>query len=181
MIRLVGGSRSSPSRTRDILRWPSLARSAQYPNVITIPFENPNPANPSVEPATIAWSTSEEPAAPGTSARPNDPVQLPVASVETGKENHAPCFSMSSSSGHTPSAEATAGTGDTKSPLYISIISQIFVPLGLCFVIQQTSTLDPIDIWAAILAGHATRCVLSVIRFKQGKWRNIAVGIHEKR
>lgn len=73
------------------------------------------------------------------------------------------------------------GTGDTKSPLYISIISQIFVPLGLCFVIQQTSTLDPIDIWAAILAGHATRCVLSVIRFKQGKWRNIAVSIDEKR
>lgn len=73
------------------------------------------------------------------------------------------------------------GTGDTKSPLYISIISQIFVPLGLCFVIQQTSTLDPIDIWAAILAGHATRCVLSVVRFKQGKWRNIAVNIDEKR
>jgi putative MATE family efflux protein len=72
------------------------------------------------------------------------------------------------------------GTGDTKSPLYISIVSQIVVPLGLCFVIQQTSTLDPIDIWAAILAGHATRCVLSVVRFKQGKWRNIAVDIEQK-
>ena len=30
------------------------------------------------------------------------------------------------------------GTGDTKSPLYISIISQVVVPLGICFVIQQT-------------------------------------------
>ena len=67
------------------------------------------------------------------------------------------------------------GTGDTRSPLYISIISQIIVPLGTCFVIQQTGTLDPLDIWLAILAGHATRCVLSVIRFRQGKWRNIAV------
>ena len=28
------------------------------------------------------------------------------------------------------------GTGDTKSPLYISIVSQIIVPLGICFVIQ---------------------------------------------
>ena len=73
------------------------------------------------------------------------------------------------------------GTGDTKSPLYISIISQIVVPLGLCFVIKQTSTLDPIDIWIAILAGHATRCVLSVIRFRQGKWRAIAVDIDQKR
>ena len=67
------------------------------------------------------------------------------------------------------------GTGDTRSPLYISIISQVVVPLGICFVIQQTGTLDPMDIWVAILAGHATRCVLSVIRFRQGKWRNIAV------
>ncbi len=69
------------------------------------------------------------------------------------------------------------GTGDTRSPLYISIISQIIVPLSICFVIQQTSTLDPIDIWIAILVGHATRCTLSVIRFKQGKWRGIAVDI----
>jgi MATE family, multidrug efflux pump len=67
------------------------------------------------------------------------------------------------------------GTGDTKSPLYISVISQIIVPLGTCFVIQQTGTLDPIDIWLAIFAGHATRCVLSVVRFRQGKWRNIRV------
>jgi len=73
------------------------------------------------------------------------------------------------------------GTGDTKSPLYISIISQMVVPLGLCFVIKEVSTLDPIDIWAAILAGHATRCVLSVVRFKQGKWRNISVDIDQKR
>jgi putative MATE family efflux protein len=69
------------------------------------------------------------------------------------------------------------GTGDTKSPLYISIVSQIIVPLGICFVIQRTSTLDPLEIWLAILAGHATRCVLSVIRFNQGRWRQIAVDI----
>ena len=67
------------------------------------------------------------------------------------------------------------GTGDTRSPLYISIVSQMIVPLGICFVIQQTSRLDPIDIWLAILAGHITRCALSVLRFRQGKWRNIAV------
>ena len=67
------------------------------------------------------------------------------------------------------------GTGDTRSPLYISIVSQVAVPLGVCFVIQRVATLDPIDIWLAILAGHATRCALSVFRFNQGLWRNIAV------
>lgn len=73
------------------------------------------------------------------------------------------------------------GTGDTRSPLYISIISQIVVPLGICFVIRQISTLDPIDIWIAILVGHMTRCALSVVRFKQGKWRKIAVDIEPQR
>ena len=69
------------------------------------------------------------------------------------------------------------GTGDTRSPLYISIVSQVIVPLGICFVIRRTSTLDPLDIWIAILVGHATRCALSVMRFNQGKWRSIAVDI----
>jgi Na+-driven multidrug efflux pump len=72
------------------------------------------------------------------------------------------------------------GTGDTRSPLYISIVSQIVIPLGICFIVQQTGRLDPIDIWIAILAGHATRCFLSVVRFKQGRWRMIAVNIDSK-
>ena len=70
------------------------------------------------------------------------------------------------------------GTGDTRSPLYISIVSQVLVPLGICFAIQQISTLQPIHIWVAILIGHATRAALSIVRFNQGKWRHIAVDIH---
>jgi putative MATE family efflux protein len=69
------------------------------------------------------------------------------------------------------------GTGDTKSPLYISIVSQIIVPLGICFVVKHTSVLDPIDIWIAILVGHATRCTLSILRFNQGKWRSISIDV----
>ena len=71
------------------------------------------------------------------------------------------------------------GTGDTKSPLYISIISQVAIPLGICFVIKELGTLEPIHIWLAILAGHIARCVLSVARFLQGKWRSIAVDIEQ--
>ena len=69
------------------------------------------------------------------------------------------------------------GTGDTRSPLYISIVSQVVVPLGICFVVQQMGTLDPMDIWIAILVGHVTRCALSVARFRQGRWRGIVVDI----
>jgi putative MATE family efflux protein len=73
------------------------------------------------------------------------------------------------------------GTGDTRSPLYISIVSQIVVPLGLCTVLQSTRGLHPADIWTAILAGHATRCILSVTRFRQEKWRHIRVDIEPAR
>ena len=69
------------------------------------------------------------------------------------------------------------GTGDTRSPLYISIISQVVIPIGLCSFIQITRGLDASDIWLAIVLGHVARATLSVIRFRQGKWRDIAVDI----
>jgi putative MATE family efflux protein len=73
------------------------------------------------------------------------------------------------------------GTGDTKSPLYISVVSQVLVPLGICYTIDLAGTLQPLHIWIAILVGHATRCGLSVIRFNQGKWRHIRVDIDDRR
>lgn len=72
---------------------------------------------------------------------------------------------------------ALQGTGDTKSPLYISIVSQIVIPLGMCWVIQETRGLQATDIWLAIVLGHATRCFLSWGRFRQEKWRDIEVDI----
>ena len=73
------------------------------------------------------------------------------------------------------------GTGDTRSPLYISIISQVIVPLGLCTLLQALYGLEADHIWMAIVIGHATRATLSVIRFRQGKWRGIAVDIEPAR
>ena len=73
------------------------------------------------------------------------------------------------------------GAGDTRGPLYISIVSQIVIPLGLCTLYQATRGLEPGDIWLAIVLGHLTRAVLSVVRFKQGRWRNITVDIEPAR
>ncbi len=69
------------------------------------------------------------------------------------------------------------GTGDTKSPLFISIISQVLLPVGICFFIKQTGTLEPIHIWIAVLVGHFTRFLLSFLRFNQQRWRRINVDI----
>ena len=73
------------------------------------------------------------------------------------------------------------GTGDTRSPLFISVVSQIGIPIGLCTIFQTTGGLEPREIWLAIVLGHLTRAALSVIRFKQGKWRHIAVDIEPAR
>jgi putative MATE family efflux protein len=73
------------------------------------------------------------------------------------------------------------GTGDTRSPLYISIVSQIVVPIGICSALQAMRGLEPHDIWLAIVLGHLTRAALSVARFRQGKWRHIAVDIEPAR
>jgi Na+-driven multidrug efflux pump len=73
------------------------------------------------------------------------------------------------------------GSGDTRSPLYISIISQVIVPLGLCSILQATYGLQAMHIWTAIVIGHAIRASLSVARFRQEKWRGIAVDIEPAR
>jgi putative MATE family efflux protein len=67
------------------------------------------------------------------------------------------------------------GTGDTRSPLVITLISQVAIPIGLCTVLQGMRQLQPGDIWLAILLGHFTRGALSFLRFRQGKWRSIKV------
>jgi putative MATE family efflux protein len=72
---------------------------------------------------------------------------------------------------------ALQGTGDTRSPMYISIFSQLILPLGICALLDMSHGLRPADIWLAIVIGHFTRCALSMLRFHQGKWRHIEVSI----
>jgi putative MATE family efflux protein len=76
---------------------------------------------------------------------------------------------------------ALQGAGDTRSPLYISILSQVVVPIGLCSWLQMTRGLEPADIWLAIVLGHMARATLSVARFRQGKWRNISIDVGSAR
>jgi putative MATE family efflux protein len=71
------------------------------------------------------------------------------------------------------------GTGDTKSPLFITLIAQIGVPLGICFYLQAAGHLQASGIWLAIVLGHFTRCVLSAARFHQGRWKDIKMDVHQ--
>jgi putative MATE family efflux protein len=72
------------------------------------------------------------------------------------------------------------GTGDTRSPLYITLVSQFALPIGFLTFMQATGTLQTWQVWLAIVMGHATRCALSVWRFEQGKWRGIELGVRAR-
>jgi putative MATE family efflux protein len=67
------------------------------------------------------------------------------------------------------------GTGDTRGPLYITLVSQVAIPMGLCFTLQAMNRLEASGVWTAIVLGHATRCALTVWRFEQGRWKQITV------
>jgi putative MATE family efflux protein len=69
------------------------------------------------------------------------------------------------------------GTGDTRSPLFITLASQLAIPIGWCSVVQMMRPLLASDIWLAIVLGHFARGALSMLRFRQGKWRHIKVEI----
>ncbi|MBI4852434.1 MAG: MATE family efflux transporter [Acidobacteria bacterium] len=62
------------------------------------------------------------------------------------------------------------GTGDTRSPLYISLVSQVALPISLCLLIKFLRPLQPSDIWLAIVLGHLARAALTVVKFRQSKW-----------
>jgi putative MATE family efflux protein len=69
------------------------------------------------------------------------------------------------------------GTGDTRSPLYITLVSQVLIPVGICAVLQAGGMLQAYHVWLSILLGHFTRALLSWGRFRQGKWVGISVKI----
>lgn len=74
---------------------------------------------------------------------------------------------------------ALQGTGDTRSPMYISFFSQLILPISICAALEAFHGLGSRDIWLAIVAGHFMRGLLSVLRFHQGKWEGIEVRLGE--
>ena len=89
-----------------------------------------------------------------------------LASVAAGRSNQLIGYGL---------VVGLQGTGDTRSPLFITLASQFALPIGMLTALQATRPLQPRDIWLAIVLGHALRCVLSVWRFEQGKWKSIEV------
>ncbi len=72
---------------------------------------------------------------------------------------------------------ALQGTGDTRSPMWITLVSQLALPLAWCGGFDLLGALRPAHIWLAIVLGHFSRASLSILRFRAGRWRSIEVDI----
>lgn len=72
---------------------------------------------------------------------------------------------------------ALQGTGDTRSPLIVALVSKLLAPLGLCALFDLTIGLTAPRIWIAVVFGFFLRAVMSVRYFQRGKWRDIQVDI----
>ena len=74
------------------------------------------------------------------------------------------------------------GTGDTRGPLYITLVSQVVMPIGICAALQRLGRLEASGVWTAILLGHFTRCFLTVggsgrRNGGQSWWSSSSVGV----
>ncbi|HOZ46326.1 MAG TPA: MATE family efflux transporter [Candidatus Hydrogenedentes bacterium] len=69
------------------------------------------------------------------------------------------------------------GAGDTKNPMYIAIITQIGVLLGICWIAIALHRLSTDLIWSAILVSHISRFLLTYAVFRRGRWATIRLEI----
>lgn len=64
-----------------------------------------------------------------------------------------------------------AGGGETRPPLYYTIIGQWGVMLSLSYLLAFPFNLDVFGIWIAWLAGGLTQGILTYRRYLKGKWK----------
>ena len=64
-------------------------------------------------------------------------------------------------------ARGLMGAGDTKKPMYIAILTQIVILLGVCEIYYRLDMLTTSAIWSAILISHVSRYVLTHIVFQR--------------
>ena len=69
------------------------------------------------------------------------------------------------------------GAGDTKKPMYIAIVTQIIVLLGVCEIYNQLGLLSANAIWSAILISHVSRYVLTHAAFHTAKLKPMAITV----
>jgi len=62
------------------------------------------------------------------------------------------------------------GAGDTRKPMWIALITQIGILLGICEAARQLGILSTDVVWTAVIISHAIRFAMTYYFFKVGHW-----------
>ena len=70
---------------------------------------------------------------------------------------------------------AFRASGDAKFPMTVSMLSMIFVRIGMSFVMVYVFNLGVFGVWVAMIIDWVSRSTFFVIRWKSGKWKKKAL------
>jgi putative MATE family efflux protein len=70
---------------------------------------------------------------------------------------------------------ALNGAGDTKKPMYATLISMVFLQIPLAWLLPHMFNLGLSGIWIAVIAGIVVQSVLLGIMFRNGTWKTVAI------
>ena len=73
------------------------------------------------------------------------------------------------------------GAGETQKPMWIAIVTQIFVLLGICQAYSALGLLTTDAIWQAILISHFSRYALTHLVFRRARWKPILIDMGRSR
>jgi putative MATE family efflux protein len=72
---------------------------------------------------------------------------------------------------------ALNGAGDTKKPMYATLVSMILIQIPLAYVLAHYSGLGITGIWIAVIVGIIVQAVLLTLMYRRGTWKHIVLKI----
>jgi len=72
---------------------------------------------------------------------------------------------------------ALNGAGDTKKPMYATLVSMVIIQIPLGYYLPQHFGLGITGIWIAIIIGIIIQAVLLTMMYKNGSWKHVALEI----
>ena len=72
---------------------------------------------------------------------------------------------------------ALNGAGDTKKPMYATLVSMVMIQIPLGYYLPQHFGLGITGIWIAIIIGIIIQAVLLTMMYKNGSWKRVALEI----
>jgi Na+-driven multidrug efflux pump len=72
---------------------------------------------------------------------------------------------------------ALNGAGDTKKPMYATLVSMVLIQIPLAYLLPHYSGLGITGIWIAVIVGIIVQAVLLTLMYRTGTWKHIGLKI----